>query len=209
MRTLSPERWQIISPYLDQALAMTDDAQAAWLLSLRQQNPELAAELAALLDEHRMLMQEGFLEKGPPGWSSAPGLAGQSIGPYTLISQIGQGGMGSVWLAHRSDGRFERRVAVKFVNLALAGKGGEERFKREGSILGRLAHEHIAELVDAGVAPAGQAYLVLEYVQGDPIDQYCDQHKLDLEGQPRATHSPVSGCVGGSGARPCESDRPP
>src|SRR5580658_9898275 len=180
MRTLSPERWQIISPYLDQALAMTGDAQAAWLLSLRQQDPELAAELAALLGEHRMLVEEGFLEKGSP-WSSAPGLAGQSIGPYTLISQIGQGGMGSVWLGQRSDGRFERRVAVKFVNLALAGKGGEERFKREGSILGRLAHEHIAELVDAGVSSSGQAYLVLEYVEGDPIDQYCDQHKLDLD----------------------------
>src|SRR5579863_4080865 len=185
MRTLSPERWQIISPYLDQALAMTDDAQAVWLSSLRQQNPELAAELAALLDEHRVLAQEGFLEKGSPVWSSAPGLAGQTIGPYTLISQIGQGGMGSVWLAHRSDGRFERQVAVKFVNLALAGKGGEERFKREGSILGRLAHEHIAELVDAGVTPSGQAYLVLEYVQGEPIDQYCDRHKLDLEARVR------------------------
>jgi serine/threonine protein kinase len=185
MRTLSPERWQIISPYLDQALAMTDDAQAAWLSSLRQQNPEIAAELAALLDEHRVLAQEGFLEKGSPGWSSAPGLAGQTVGPYTLISQIGQGGMGSVWLAHRSDGRFERQVAVKFVNLALAGKGGEERFKREGSILGRLAHEHIAELVDAGVAAAGQAYLVLEYVPGDPIDQYCDQHKLDVDARIR------------------------
>jgi serine/threonine protein kinase len=185
MRTLSPERWQIISPYLDQALAMTDDAQAEWLSSLRQQNPELAAELAALLDEHRMLSQEGFLEKGSPGWSSAPGLAGQTVGPYTVITQIGQGGMGSVWLARRSDGRFERRVAVKFVNLALAGKGGEERFKREGSILGRLAHEHIAKLVDAGVSPAGQAYLVLEYVQGDPIDQYCEQHKLDLDARIR------------------------
>jgi serine/threonine protein kinase/tetratricopeptide (TPR) repeat protein len=185
MRTLSPERWQIISPYLDQALAMTDDAQAVWLSSLKQQSPELAAELAALLDEHRMLAQEGFLEKGSPGWSSAPGLAGQTSGPYTLISQIGQGGMGSVWLARRSDGRFERQVAVKFINLALAGKGGEERFKREGSILGRLAHEHIAELVDAGVSAAGQAYLVLEYVQGDPIDQYCDQHKLDLDARVR------------------------
>jgi serine/threonine protein kinase len=185
MRTLSPERWQVISPYLDQVLAMTDDAQAVWLSSLRQQNPELAEELAALLDEHRMLAQEGFLEKGSPVWSSAPGLAGQTIGPYTLISQIGQGGMGTVWLAQRSDGRFERRVAVKFVNLALAGKGGEERFKREGSILGRLAHEHIAELVDAGVSPAGQAYLVLEYVQGDPIDQYCNQHKLDLDARIR------------------------
>jgi serine/threonine protein kinase len=185
MRTLSPERWQIISPYLDQALALTDDAQAAWLSSLRQQNPEIAAELAALLDEHRVLAEEGFLEKGSPAWSSAPGLAGQTVGPYTLISQIGQGGMGSVWLAQRSDGRFERRVAVKFVNLALAGKGGEERFKREGSILGRLAHEHIAELMDAGVAAAGQAYLVLEYVQGDPIDQYCDQHKLDTDARIR------------------------
>jgi serine/threonine protein kinase len=185
MRTLSPERWQIVSPYLDQALAMTDDAQAVWLSSLGQQNPELAAELAALLDEHRMLAQEGFLEKGSPAWSSAPGLAGQTLGPYTLISQIGQGGMGSVWLAQRSDGRFERRVAVKFVNLALAGKGGEERFKREGSILGRLAHEHIAELVDAGVSQSGQAYLVLEYVEGDPIDQYCDQHKLDLDARIR------------------------
>jgi serine/threonine protein kinase len=185
MRTLSPERWQIISPYLDQALAMTDDAQAVWLSSLGEQNPEIAAELAALLDEHRVLAQEGFLEKGSPGWSSVPGLAGQTVGPYTLISQIGQGGMGSVWLARRSDGRFERRVAVKFVNLALAGKGGEERFKREGSILGRLAHEHIAELMDAGVSGAGQAYLVLEYVQGDPIDEYCDQHKLDLDARIR------------------------
>jgi serine/threonine-protein kinase len=185
MRTLNPERWQIISPYLDQALAMTDDARAVWLSSFRQQNPGLAVELAALLDEHRMLAQEGFLEKGSPLWSSAPGLAGQTIGPYTLISQIGQGGMGSVWLAQRSDGRFERRVAVKFINLALAGKGGEERFKREGSILGRLAHEHIAELVDAGVSPTGQAYLVLEYVQGDPIDQYCDQHELGLDARVR------------------------
>src|ERR1700685_395840 len=185
MRTLSPERWQIISPYLAKALAMTEDAQAAWLLSLRQQNPELAAELAALLDEHRMLMQEGFLEKGPPGWSSAPGLAGQSIGPYTLCDEIGRGQRADACLPRRSDGRFERQAAVKFVNIALAGRATEERIKREGSILGRLAHEDIAELVDAGVAPAGQAYLVLEYVQGDPIDQYCDEHRRDVESRVR------------------------
>ena len=116
---------------------------------------------------------------------STPGLAGQTIGPYTLISQIGQGGMGSVWLAERSDGRFERRVAVKFLNIALMGKSGEERFKREGSILGRLAHPHIAELVDAGVSAAGQPYLVLEYVEGDHIDRYCDQQRLDVEARIR------------------------
>src|ERR1700686_1550319 len=124
MSTLSPEQWQQLSPYLDQALAMADGERAAWLGSLGEQNPELAAELMALLNEHRELAQEGFLENGRFGLPNAPGLAGQAIGPYTLLSQIGQGGMGSVWLAERSDGRFERREAVKFLNLALMGKGG-------------------------------------------------------------------------------------
>src|SRR5260370_2287822 len=65
------------------------------------------------------------------------------------------------------------------------GKGGEERFKREGSIVGRLANEHIAELVEAGVSPAGESYLVLEYVEGDHIDRYCDHQKLDVEARLR------------------------
>ena len=93
--------------------------------------------------------------------------------------------MGSVWLAERNDGRFERQVAVKFLNIALIGKGGEERFKREGSILGRLAHPHIAELIDAGVSQAGQPYLVLEHIEGDHIDRYCDQRRLDVEARIR------------------------
>jgi len=179
MSTLSPERWQVLSPYLDQALAMTDDERLSWLAALGEQNPVLAAQLRALLDEHRVLAQEGFLEQGAVPLPSVSGLAGQTIGPYRLISQIGQGGMGSVWLAERCDGRFDRRVAIKFIHLASMGKSGEERFKREGSILGRLEHEHIAELVDAGVSNAGQPYLVLEYVEGDHIDRYCDQQRLD------------------------------
>ncbi len=88
--------------------------------------------------------------------------------------------MGSVWLARRNDGRFERQVALKFLNIALLGKEGEDRFKREGKILALLAHRHIAELIDAGVTAAGQPYLVLEYVDGDQIDRYCDQRQLDL-----------------------------
>jgi eukaryotic-like serine/threonine-protein kinase len=185
MSTLSPDQWQALSPYLDQAIAMTDNERSAWLSSLAEWNPALAAQVTALLDEHRILAQEGFLEKSSSALPSAAGLAGQTIGPYTLISQIGEGGMGSVWLAERSDGRFERRVAVKFLRVALAGRGGEQRFKREGSILGRLAHEHIAELVDAGVSPAGQPYLVLEYVEGEHIDRYCDARKLDVEARLR------------------------
>jgi len=164
---------------------MTDDARAAWLSSLGEQDPALAAQLGALLDEHRLLAQEGFLENGRFALPNSTGLAGQTLGPYTLISQIGQGGMGSVWLARRSDGRFERQAAVKFVSIALAGRATEERFKREGSILGRLTHPHIADLLDAGISSDGQPYLILEYVDGTTIDQYCDQHKLDLEARVR------------------------
>jgi eukaryotic-like serine/threonine-protein kinase len=93
--------------------------------------------------------------------------------------------MGSVWLAERTDGRFERLVAVKFLNIALVGDAGEDRFKREGSILGRLAHPHIAELVDAGVVSSGPPYLVLEFVDGEHVDLYCDTHKLDVEARIR------------------------
>jgi serine/threonine protein kinase/tetratricopeptide (TPR) repeat protein len=185
MSTLSPDQWQALSPYLDQALAMTDDERAAWLCQLGEQDPALAAQLGTLLDEHRVLAQEGFLENRRWALPNSTGLAGQTLGPYTLISQIGQGGMGSVWLARRSDGRFERKAAVKFVNIALAGRATEERFKREGSILGRLTHPHIAELLDAGISSDGQSYFILEYVDGPTIDQYCDEHKLDLEARVR------------------------
>src|ERR1700691_447028 len=185
MSTLSPDQWQAVSPYLDQALGMTDDERGAWLSSLGEQDPALATQLAALLSEHRVLAQEGFLENRRFALPNATGLAGQKLGPYTLISQIGQGGMGSVWLARRSDGRFERQAAVKFVNIALAGRATEERFKREGSILGRLTHPHIADLLDAGVSSDGQPYLVLEYVDGEAIDRYCDEHKLDVEARVR------------------------
>jgi serine/threonine protein kinase len=185
MPTLSPDEWLAISPYLDQALAMSDDERAAWLRSLGERNPTLLAQLTDLLEEHQVLSEEGFLEKGGFGLPNSAGLAGQTLGPYTLLSQIGQGGMGSVWLAERNDGRFERRVAVKFIHIALMGKGGEGRFKREGSILGRLSHPHIAELIDAGVSAAGQPYLVLEYIEGDSIDGYCDRQKLDVEARIR------------------------
>jgi serine/threonine protein kinase len=179
--TLSPERWQEISPYLDQALTLPEDERAAWLESFRATNPPLADLLELLLEEHRALAQEHFLERRPPQPSNESSLAGQTIGAYTLISPIGQGGMGSVWLGERSDGRFERQVAVKFLNVAVTGQGGAERFKREGSILGRLAHPHIAELIDAGVSASGQPYLVLEYVGGEHIDEYCDGHLLDVD----------------------------
>jgi serine/threonine protein kinase len=185
MSTLSFHQWQALSPYLDEALGMKDEERSVWLSSLRTRNPGLAEQLEILFQEHRALSEEGFLEQVSLGLPGGRGLAGQTVGVYTLVSQIGQGGMGSVWLAERNDGRFERRVAVKVLNIALIGKGGEERFKREGSILGRLAHPHIAELFDAGVSPAGQPFLVLEHVDGEHIDRYCDHRLLNVEARVR------------------------
>jgi serine/threonine protein kinase/dipeptidyl aminopeptidase/acylaminoacyl peptidase len=180
MSKLSDDQWQALSPYLDEALEMTDEQRSTWLSSLHAENPTLADQLEKLLLEHRLLSQQGFLEVSAMELPGGPGLAGQTLGVYTLLAQIGHGGMGAVWLAERNDGRFERRVAVKVLNIALMGKGGEERFKREGRILGRLTHPHIAELIDAGVSTSGQPFLILEYVEGDHIDRYCDQDSLDV-----------------------------
>jgi serine/threonine-protein kinase len=164
---------------------MSEEERSTWLFSLHSKDPVLADQLEMLLCEHRALSEEGFLERRSVELPSPSTLANQALGVYKLVSQIGEGGMSSVWLAERNDGRFERQVAVKFLNIALMGKSGEQRFKREGSILGHLAHPHIAELIDAGVSQAGQPYLVLEYVKGDHIDRYSDQQKLNVEARLR------------------------
>jgi serine/threonine-protein kinase len=176
-----PDRWAAISPFLDQALDLSDADRAGWLASLSDRDPALAHELAIVFDRYRALGEERFLETDTIADVRPPGLAGTSVGAYTLVSPIGHGGMGSVWLARRSDGLFDARVAVKLLNAALIGREGDERFRREGQILGRLTHAHIAHLIDAGVSPAGQPYLVLEYVEdGEPIDVYCAKRGLDV-----------------------------
>lgn len=185
MRSLNPEEWCTLSPYLDEALEMTDDERLVWLSSLRAHSPVIAKRLEALLREQSALDREGFLERRSVELPRVANLTDQTVGAYRLLSQIGQGGMSSVWLAERIDGRFERQVAVKFLNIALMGKAGAERFTREGKILGLLLHPLIAELIDAGVSQSGQPYLVLEYVEGEHIDRYCDHHKLDIESRIR------------------------
>jgi len=181
MSSLSPEQWQKISPHLEQGLTLYGEERARWLQELRAKDAELASQVQALLDDQAEAMRAGFLEKRPATEAlTSAAVAGETIGAYRLLSQIGQGGMGMVWLAERSDGRFQRKAAVKFLSLGLAGKAAEERFRREGAIVGRLSHPHIAELLDAGVTAEGRPYLVLEYVDGEPIHRYCDEHKLDV-----------------------------
>jgi serine/threonine protein kinase/tetratricopeptide (TPR) repeat protein len=174
------QRWLAISAHLDRALDLSPVERDAWLKELAATDPASAAEVAALLADHQELRAQGFLDASPLKESEAS-LSGVVIGAYTLISRIGDGGMGSVWLGRRSDGRYEGQVAIKLLNAALVGRGGEERFRREGIILARLGHPHIASLIDAGVSNTGQPYLVLELVNGEHLDAYCDERRLSIE----------------------------
>jgi eukaryotic-like serine/threonine-protein kinase len=188
MPPLSPDRWRALSPYLDEALAMPAESRAAWLADIRARDAAFGADLEHLLAAHEALQDSLFLEYALPRVHDADdpsSLEGQIVGSYRLCSLIGQGGMGSVWLAERCDGRFEGRAAVKLLNVALMGRAGEERFRREGNFLAKLTHRHIARLIDAGVSAASQPYLVLEHVNGQPIDRYCDEQALGIEARIR------------------------
>ena len=178
-------RWEALSPLLDELLALEAPARAARLDAIRRDQPAVADDLADLLAQHADVEREGFLEGGLLRPAPEPTLAGQAVGNYTIDRLIGEGGMGSVWLAHRSDGLYEARVAIKLLNPALLGPGGLERFRREGRALGRLTHPNSARLIDAGVTSAGQPYLVLEYVEGQTIAAWCDARSLDAEAKVR------------------------
>jgi eukaryotic-like serine/threonine-protein kinase len=186
MATVPADRWRALSPYLDEVLDIPKEERTAWFASLQARDATLAADLRTLLAEQDVVEESHFLERDVVARPRpTPSLAGQVLGAYRLVSPIGQGGMGSVWLAERCDGRFEGRAAVKLLNFALMGRTGEERFRREGTILARVTHDHIAHLIDAGISPAGQPYLVLEHVDGQSIDRYCDEHALGIEARLR------------------------
>jgi serine/threonine-protein kinase len=179
---------------LDRALELEPEARAAWLAELEQTDPTNAAEIERLLAAEPGLDEMRFLDTGaspldealPTAASpAAPALAGWQLGAWTLERPLGKGGMGTVWLARRSDGRFEGTAAVKLLNLALLDRVGTARFQREGTVLARLNHPHIAKLFDAGVTPAGQPYLVLEYVEGERLDRWCDERRLGPEARLR------------------------
>jgi len=183
MPNLSEEQWRVFSDYLDRALELPEPERGPWLAELASTHPEVAAEIEqALAARHRKEFGE-FLSDSPFPGAPAAGATfiGRRIGPYLIESEIGHGGMGSVWRARRVDERFEGTVAIKFVHAYWLGRDGEQRFRSEGRMLGRLDHPNIARLIDAGVIDDSQPYLVLEYVEGEPIDSYCDRLELGVE----------------------------
>lgn len=178
-------RWQRLSELLDQALGLSDlGERAQWLAALEQQDLGLAADVARMLAVRE---REGFSQflaaplAVPGALPSTATLAGRAVGPYILEAEIGRGGMGSVWRARRADGRVSGYVAIKFLHAAWLGRDGDTRFRQEGNLLARLDHPNVARLIDAGILDDIYPYLVIEYVDGLPIDEYCEREHLGLE----------------------------
>ena len=178
MHGIDPRTWTLVSPLLDEWLELATVHREPWLARLRELRPDVADLLEELLASHEAAVKADFLETSPV--EAEAGLAGTTVGAYALERPIGSGGMGTVWLARRADGRFEGRAAVKFINLAVLDRAGQTRFRREGTALARLSHPNIARLLDAGVTPAGQPYLVIDYVDGVRVDHYAAEQRLEV-----------------------------
>jgi eukaryotic-like serine/threonine-protein kinase len=180
MTPMDRDLWARVEPLLEEAMDLAAEERGPWLARLREASPDLAPLIEDLLEQ----------ESGPRGswlegdiaelFGDRPGLAGQPIGSYTLEAPIGQGGMGSVWLASRNDGRFQQQVAIKLLNLALVGRAADERFAQERRILALLESPRITRLIDGGVTDDGLPWFAMEYVEGEPIDQYCDGRALPI-----------------------------
>jgi serine/threonine-protein kinase len=181
MAALDPARWAALSPYIDELLTLPPLERNRRIDELAANDPRTAAEVRELMRSRDDASRAAFLD-GVADDSVVPAgvQAGEVLGAWTLHDVIGEGGMGSVWRARRSDGRFEGSAAIKLLRSGLFDAAGQQRFRREGAILSRLRHPGIAQLLDAGITPRGQPYLVLELVQGQRIDQWCDAHGLSV-----------------------------
>lgn len=191
MAQWTAEQWQRISAHLDRALELEGPAREGWITELESNDADLGRQLRNLLEAHDANSAAAFLEGSPlnratgaaPEGEAAESrsqMIGRQFGAYRVLSLLGHGGMGSVWLAERVDGLFTRRVALKLIHPALVSRLMTERFSREREILASLNHPNITRLIDAGFAADDQPYLALEYVDGRPITEYCDERRLSV-----------------------------
>lgn len=172
--------WVEVDRHLDQLLELPEPEWEGYLSRVESEHAAIGAALRELVADRHKLEAQGFLESSVVRSGEREGV-GSRIGSYTISSLIGRGGMGAVWLALRSDGRFEGQFAVKFLDSYAASASALDRFRREGRLLARLSHPHIARLIDAGVTDSGRPYLILEYVQGERIDDYCNTRNLGIQ----------------------------
>ncbi|HXU46696.1 MAG TPA: serine/threonine-protein kinase [Thermoanaerobaculia bacterium] len=180
---MDPERWRRVSSLLDEALERPEGEREGWLRAACGGDEALFEEIASLLGAYgragSFLDQPARAGEGGAG-TGADIWAGRRLGNYTLIREIGRGGMSVVYLGERADQAFEQKVAIKLVHPGFADPRLAERIVQERKILARLEHPHIARLLDGGTTDEGVPYFVLELVVGLPIDEHCDRHALSI-----------------------------
>ena len=182
---MDAHRWQHIKAIFNQAVDLPVQAQSPFLESACQGDLELQREVEQLLVHHHQA--EAFIEASAIEMTAQvvatqlnPALNGRVIGAYRVVCELGQGGMGAVYLAVRADDQFQKQVAIKLIQAGLHTEQSIRRFRRERQILAGLDHPHIARLLDGGVTEQGLPYLVMEFVAGLPLTEYCRQHQPTL-----------------------------
>jgi len=181
---MNSENWQKVEELLNAALEIAPTKRREFLDGIGADG--LRREVESLLDCE--FKTDGFLASPAIAFSNdffndedAPdALLNQEIGNYKIIRELGRGGMGAVYLGERTDGKFSQQVALKLLKRELNTADIRRRFRHERQILAALAHPNIARLLDAGTTSDGLPFLVMEYVEGLPIDEFCDGQNLDL-----------------------------
>lgn len=182
---METEEWQKVEELLDTALGLEPAARRQFLDEL--EDPYVRREVESLLACEEQTV--GFLAATALAFSvdffddgdGPEERAGQTVGRYRIIREIGRGGMGAVFLAERSDGEFQQRLALKIVRRSFADSDLARRFRQERQILASLNHPNIARLLDGGVSNDGEPFLGMEYVEGVRIDEYCDASSRSTE----------------------------
>lgn len=183
---MTPERWQQIREVYERISALAVEERSFQLDKIGAEDPELRQEVDSLLS-YEDRAESSFLNKPAASLIQRSAEAehvhsrvGRKIGVYQIIEEIGHGGMGEVYRAARVDGQYKKEVAVKLVRSGYGTEVILERFRHERQILATLDHPNIARLLDGGTTEDGIPYLVMELIEGLPIDQYCDMHDLTI-----------------------------
>ena len=179
------EHWQLVKDLAGRAFEQAPDRRAAWLHG-QDVAPAVRDAAARLLDADADADAGCFLDADPPLGSPldppsrSAARPGDVIGAYRIVRLIGEGGMGAVYLATRADDAFHKQVAIKLVGGGGPPRALAERLRQERRLLATLDHPSIARLLDGGTTADGAPYVVMEYVDGAPIDRYCETHRLPL-----------------------------
>ncbi|HRH42593.1 MAG TPA: serine/threonine-protein kinase [Pyrinomonadaceae bacterium] len=184
---MNPTRWAKISEIIENALEKDETERSSYLTQICGEDTALREEVESLLsyedDENTNIFDKNQVNAllFPDESKLTNTFIGKQIGKYKLTEMLGEGGMGAVFLADRTDGEFEQQVAIKLLKQGFVSKIALSRFVSERQILARLHHRFIAQLLDGGTTDEGMPYLVMEYIEGLPLIDYCNQHNLDLK----------------------------